>query len=89
MDEYAEKTDVIKKCACPNCGEEHETRTQALHCCPPEVEIHYYCEECGDFYDTRKEARECCTSWICGWCGTDYDNKPEAQICCETKGDSK
>jgi ribosomal protein S27AE len=55
------KPTKTERIACPNCGEPHETISEAMDCCgDPKPKEAWECGECGAAYFDKDEAKECC-----------------------------
>jgi len=75
------KSTVTTMHQCPDCLENHETKSQAQKCCR-EIEKVFICDECGDEHESKASAGACCAMWECSWCGDQFDSATEATECC-------
>lgn len=49
------------KFRCHDCGDLHDTYSDAEYCCPPPPPKQVFaCPECQDYYDDERSAAECC-----------------------------
>lgn len=51
---YYEEPELVYQCR--GCGEEYETRKEAINCCAT-----WMCGYCGEEYETKAEAEKCCS----------------------------
>lgn len=51
---------VLDRWKCQTCAQTYPLPSEAIDCCPPEVELVFGCDKCGEFYYEEYEAAECC-----------------------------
>jgi len=76
------KSEVQAFWQCPDCLENHETKSQAMTCCR-EVEKVFLCADCDTEHESKSQAGNCCSFWECQWCGDQFESKKEANDCCK------
>ena len=83
-----EYTGYTKEYACPLCGTNHTTKSEARRCCTDDIETCYVCDECGEEFDNAKMAKECCPEYICSECLTGHTTRDGADTCCKVSDET-